>query len=156
MTLRVLVCLLIAFTLHACGSEVQKTAGAGRTGQIASVSPELKPSPKATAPKPAPQAEATPAPSFSAEEQDPSRLLDLHESDLAAILGQPNFVRKDMSAEVWQYRTDACVLDLFLYEFDQGRAVTYYEFRARSDGETVHNDCFVTLLRRGASQAAQN
>ena len=57
-------------------------------------------------------------PDFSEKERDPQRLLDLGRHELASILGKPAFIRRDMSAEVWQYRTDACVLDLFLYNFE--------------------------------------
>ncbi len=48
------------------------------------------------------------------------------------------------------------MLDLFLYELNHDLAVTYYEFRPRRNGELVRDECFVSLLRRGISRAAQS
>lgn len=159
--MRILLFALIAVTLHACGGNVQKAEKAGRAETVAAVQPPESEN-SARFPKtddvglasrtarvspPAP-------PSFSSEERDPSRLLDLRRDGLSAILGEPTFVRRDMSAEVWQYRTEACVLDLFLYRLDQDLAVTYYEFRARRNAALARDECFVSLLRQGISRAA--
>ncbi len=160
--MRSLLFLLIAISLSSCGAAVQKTASTGRVQQP--VSAERSP---ATATKKAgpedpasvaslPQPASPRAPAFSEEERDPSRLLDLRRHDLSTILGKPAFIRRDMSAVVWQYRTDACVLDLFLYEFNQDLAVTYYEFRPRRDRVLVRDECFVDLLQHGISRAAQS
>jgi len=156
---RLILSVLIAITLHACGSEVQKTGDAGRAATVSTPTADTKLDKVAPVAKPArrPDSDAVAQrpPAFSAAERDPSRLLDLRRGDLAAILGEPAFVRRDMSAEVWQYRTDACVLDLFLYETDKSLAVTYYEFRSRRDGEVARDECFVSLLRQGISRSAQ-
>ncbi|WP_420402986.1 hypothetical protein [Nisaea sp.] len=150
---------LIAITLHACGSGVQKTGDAGRAAAISTPTTVTKADRSAPAaepdPRPAPEPAAQRPPGFSAAERDPSRLLDLHRGDLSAILGEPAFVRRDMSAEIWQYRTEACVLDLFLYELGQGLAVTYYEFRSRREQEVARDECFVSLLRQGISRSAR-
>lgn len=160
--MRSLLLLLIAVSLSSCGGAVQKTASTGRVQQpisaeksAAAATKQAEPGgPASVASLPAP---ASPrAPAFSEEERDPSRLLDLGQHDLSSILGKPAFIRRDMSAVVWQYRTDVCVLDLFLYELDQDLAVTYYEFRPRRDGALVRDECFVNLLQRGISRAAQS
>lgn len=157
--MRLILSVLIAIALHACGSEVQKTGDGGRAAAVSAATPVAKADKIApvTEPVGSPVPETTEQlpPGFSAAERDPSRLLDLRRRDLSAILGEPAFVRRDMSAEVWQYRTEACILDLFLYEIGQGLAVTYYEFRSRREQEVARDECFVTLLRQGVSRSAQ-
>jgi|TARA_R110000868_G_scaffold193272_2_gene438049 hypothetical protein len=157
---RFFVFLLIAFTLSACGAAVQKTASTGRVQQPVTVGKSIAPATGQTGQKDPASVASLPVPpsppAFSPEERDPGRLLDLGLHDLSAILGKPAFIRNDMSAVVWQYRTDACVLDLFLYELNHDLAVTYYEFRPRRNGELVRDECFVSLLRRGISRAAQS
>tara|TARA_E500000305_G_scaffold110394_1_gene118210 strand:+ start:1483 stop:1968 length:486 start_codon:yes stop_codon:yes gene_type:complete len=160
---RSLLFLLVVLGLSSCGGAVQKTASTGRVQQPVSAEKSVavattkraKPEgPASVASLPAP---ASPrAPDFSEEERDPSRLLELGQHDLSTILGKPAFIRRDMSAVIWQYRTDVCVLDLFLYELNQDLAVTYYEFRPRRDGALMRDECFVNLLKHGISRAAQS
>ncbi|WP_193172407.1 hypothetical protein [Nisaea nitritireducens] len=154
--------LLIVVSLSGCGGAVQKTASTGRVQQpisaeksVAAVTQRAEAEDSASVASLA-VPDSPRAPDFSDEERDPSRLLDLGQHDLSSILGKPAFIRRDMSAVVWQYRTDACVLDLFLYELGRDLAVTYYEFRPRRDVEIVRDDCFVNLLQRGVSRAAQS
>ncbi|WP_193184875.1 hypothetical protein [Nisaea sediminum] len=158
--MRLILSVLIAIALHACGSEVQKTGDAGRAAAVSAPTEVTKADEVAPVTEPVRRAgtetTAQLPPGFSAAERDPSRLLDLRRRDLSAILGEPAFVRRDMSAEVWQYRTEACVLDLFLYEIGQSLAVTYYEFRSRREQEVARDECFVTLLRQGISRSARN
>jgi hypothetical protein len=153
---RSLLLLLIAVSLSSCGGAVQKTASTGRVQQPISTEKSAAAATKQAEPGGPASVASLPAPAFSEEERDPSRLLDLGQHDLSSILGKPAFIRRDMSAVVWQYRTDVCVLDLFLYELDQDLAVTYYEFRPRRDGALVRDECFVNLLQRGISRAAQS
>lgn len=160
--MRSLLILLVAISLSSCGGAVQKTASTGRVQRpisaeksVAAVTKQAElGDPASVASLPAPASLRVPA--FSEEERDPSRLLDLGRHDLSSILGKPAFIRRDMSAVVWQYRTEACVLDLFLYELGRDLAVTYYEFRPRRDDEIVRDKCFIRLLQRGVSRAAQN
>ncbi|MEO9900043.1 hypothetical protein [Nisaea sp.] len=160
--MRSLILLLVVVSLASCGETVQKTASTGRVQQAISLEKTAATVTQRTeAEDPAsvaslPEPESKRAPAFSDEERDPKRLLDLGQHDLSSILGKPAFVRRDMSAVVWQYRTDACVLDLFLYEHGRDLAVTYYEFRPRRDAEIVRDECFVNLLQRGVSRAAQS
>ena len=49
---------------------------------------------------------------------------------VTALLGPPDYRRRDKPAEIWQYRNDACVLDLFLYSTDGAPArVNHMDFR---------------------------
>lgn len=43
------------------------------------------------------------------------KLTGLGAAELVAMLGQPDFRRSDPPAELWQYRSADCVLDVFLY-----------------------------------------
>lgn len=161
--MRLLLFILVAVGLSGCGGAVQKTASTGRVQQPVTVEKKST-APQARKAKPdnpasvasLPRPETPPAPAFSKAERDPSRLLDLGRHDLSSILGKPAFIRRDMSAEVWQYRTDSCVLDLFLYQLERDAAVTYYEFRPRRDGELMRDECFIRLLQRGVSRSAQS
>ena len=47
--------------------------------------------------------------------KSPERLAKLSRKELLARLGRPNFTRHDPPAEIWQYRSADCVLDVFLY-----------------------------------------
>ncbi len=86
---------------------------------------------------------------------DPTQVVGLLPREIFSLLGQPEFVRRDMSAQVWQYRRSACVLDLFLYEDKgAGQKVVYYEVRpmrqdASSLSETAQRGCFAALLLGG-------
>jgi hypothetical protein len=92
-------------------------------------------------------------PSFSETERDPRRLLRMSFQSVTTLLGKPQFVRREARARVWQYRTGACVLDLFLYDVTSEYEVVYYEFRpsARISGHT--GGCFEKFLTRAAGIA---
>ena len=107
----------------------------------ASVQAEIEAGPPIIAP---PQSEAesapievarlpapTPPPPPSTLNDDPSRLMGLDGAALGALLGRPALRRVEPPAEVWQYRGERCVLDVFLYAPGAGgpHVVTYYEIR---------------------------
>lgn len=56
----------------------------------------------------------------------------LRPSELVALFGQPDFRRVEPPAELWQYRSALCVLDLFLYREAGGIHVIHSEMRNRS------------------------
>jgi hypothetical protein len=77
---------------------------------------------------------------------DPQQLMGLDRATLSEKLGEPALIRRDGDAEVWQYRADRCVLDLFLYGMD--KKVEHIDLRNRGDGgEDSVNDCFTGMLR---------
>ena len=43
--------------------------------------------------------------------------MGLDATGVTALLGPPDYRRRDKPAEIWQYRNAACVLDIFLYSF---------------------------------------
>ena len=104
------------------------------------------PPPRSEPPR-GPIADLTPA-----VNDDPEQLVGLDDAGLEALLGKPAFRREDTPALVWQYRTDGCVFDIFLYTDGAGephRAI-YYEARGDATGETVDvvatRLCFRNLL----------
>jgi hypothetical protein len=77
---------------------------------------------------------------------DPDQLLGMTSETLGEILGKPTIVRRDGGAEVWQYRSEACVLDLFLY--GGMKQVEHVDLRDRGDSTDVMvRACFVRMLR---------
>ncbi len=77
---------------------------------------------------------------------DPQQLMGLDRATLNEKLGEPALIRRDGDAEVWQYRADRCVLDLFLYGVD--KKVEHVDLRDRGDGGASSvRDCFAGMLR---------
>ncbi len=76
---------------------------------------------------------------------------------VTALLGPPDYRRRDKPAEIWQYRGDACVLDIFLYSADGAPAkVNHMDFRRPGSGqketdkdnaEASDRECFRVFLR---------
>jgi len=59
-------------------------------------------------------------------------LAGLAPSQVAALYGQPDFRRNDPPAEVWQYRSADCVLDLYFYSGEGGEQLVFAQSRPRS------------------------
>ncbi len=59
-------------------------------------------------------------------------LTGLSAQQVVALLGEPDFRRSEPPAELWQYRSADCVLDLFLYGDAAGAHVVHSETRDRS------------------------
>ncbi|HEY7690463.1 MAG TPA: hypothetical protein VH835_17310 [Dongiaceae bacterium] len=102
------------------------------------------PAPAAPQPSPetAPPSKITPA--------HPQSVLGLQPQELERMLGAPKFVRRDAPAEVWQYRSDACVLDVFIYQAGTGALVKYAEARTVSAEPAVTDEC-VNAIRQQKS-----
>ncbi len=95
------------------------------------------------APTPAPAAPRKPA-----IDDDPDRLMGLGTVELTRMLGDPRFVRRDSSAQLWRYRNKSCILYLFLYR-GAGRAeyfVSHIEARHGEGGAAEKRECFGALL----------
>ncbi len=95
-------------------------------------------------------ARQTPAPPLN---DDPEQVMGLDDEALEALIGPPGLRRDEHPAQVWQYRGESCVLDLFLYPDDEAEPhrVVYYEIRGDGDGALARRRCFRALLQgRGA------
>lgn len=111
-------------------------------------------SPAATAPETAqseagPQAEPETAalPPAPVIDDDPARVLGLDPDTLTEMLGRPDLTRREPPAEIWQYRGETCVFDVFLYEEAGAARVTYLEARDESAHPVAERNCLNQLLR---------
>ncbi len=88
--------------------------------------------------------------------------MSLNGRDVRAVLNQPELIRRDLPTVVWQYRNDACVLDVYFTTASAKAAkapVAYYEVRARQKGvadEDVQGICVESLIRERAGQNLVN
>ena len=84
---------------------------------------------------------------FNAEEfvgYSPERVLP--------ILGAPDFVRRDGTAQIWQYRATNCILDLFLYTAGNETRVRHAELRPRVPGAEPLDSCYSRMRQERAGQ----
>jgi hypothetical protein len=79
----------------------------------------------------------------------PSRLSGMNRFQIIGLLGEPGFQRRDDPALIWQYRTETCALDVFLYQSGNGAQyrVEHFEARTREKGTVTAKDCFIALLK---------
>lgn len=75
---------------------------------------------------------------------DPNRLKGLSPVQVKSVLGKPVFTRRDAPAEIWQYRSRACTLDLFLY--DEGGSQTVAHYAVRSQQQVNESQCLGELV----------
>lgn len=65
---------------------------------------------------------------------------------LVGLIGRPDFVRRDGLAQIWQYRSNACILDLFMYGATTDKKVKHAELRGGTIGKGPSRGCFAKLL----------
>lgn len=80
-------------------------------------------------------------------DDDPEQLLGLGPNGLFVLLGEPQLIRREAPAQVWQYRGLACVFDVVLYRRDEIESVTYIEARDSQGNKTPPRPCLNELLR---------
>ncbi|MES1150651.1 MAG: hypothetical protein ABUL54_02055 [Dongia sp.] len=113
---------------------------------------------EAPAPKPTPLA-ATPAvahdiaPASLHLSGDPKELVGLDHVVVRRALGEPLHVRNEMPAQVWQYATGDCIVDLYLYDQDGVWTVTYVEARSHTAESAPTARCLKSLLERPTASA---
>jgi hypothetical protein len=126
--------------------------------RLAGASEPTKPT---TVPKQTPLA-ATPAvahgdtiaPTAARLTGDPNELLGLDHSAVRRVLGKPAQVRNEFTAQVWQYVTGDCVVDLYLYQAEGGGLkVTYVEARSHTAETAPTGRCLKSLLERPTASA---
>jgi len=82
-------------------------------------------------------------------DDDPRRLLGLDVKSLTGLLGAPRFTRRDPPAQLWRYRDESCILDLFLYEDSEkktGSTVRHFEARGLTKTSMTARICLRALL----------
>lgn len=113
--------------LAACGGRAKPPAAAGveqpQTPIIADT-PEQPAMPSVTVARPVPESARREIPPLA-------RMTGLTGQQIADILGEPQFLRQDNAIELWQYRGDSCVLNLFLYPNNNELRVRHAEIQPR-------------------------
>jgi len=85
--------------------------------------------------------------------KDMDQIFGLKGHDVIQIFDKPELVRRDLPTTIWQYRNDACVMDVY---FTVGRAdsvsdanVAHYEIRkrdTRAEQDVEASDCVQDLI----------
>ena len=138
---------VLAWGLVACGAAPPAplpTAGA----------PATTPSETTAAPSPIETAPShPPLPSLALAQPGPRPELPGHDSliglssdAVTALLGPPQFRRREAPAEIWRYRTKTCFLDLFLYQDSDALQVAHVEVRGPDVATIWDKACYLGLL----------
>ena len=80
-------------------------------------------------------------------DDDPDQLMGLDRTGVDTLLGRPLLIRREPPAEIWQYRAEDCIFDVFLYEKGGAHLVTYLEARDRTAQRIETRGCLNALLR---------
>lgn len=75
-------------------------------------------------------------------------LLNLGMDEIKELLGIPAFQRVDPPAQIWQYRTTACIVDIFFYENMGQLTVEYVETRERKVSSVDERFCFGSVVQK--------
>jgi len=128
---------LTAVTLAACQAPASLTA---------SSSPSQNPHP--------PQANASATSALGLLNKSDQQLVGIPDHELTAALGEPNQIRHDDPATIWQYAASDCVVDFYLYQADAGLQVAYVEARDRkAQTAEVTHACMQSLLQPSVAAA---
>lgn len=111
---------LVAVSVLALTACTQPAAAPGPVASVA-IAPEREPLPS--------------------EPPPPETLIGADRDTLAERLGKPVFLMRAQASEIWQYRAQDCVLDLFLYEDAGAMRVTYIEARDLAGIAMAPDDC---------------
>jgi hypothetical protein len=84
---------------------------------------------------------------------DPSELVGLDNAAVLRALGDPQWIRKEMPAQVWQYATADCIVDLYLYDRNGALKVTFVEARSHKAEAEPTARCLKSLLERPTASA---
>jgi hypothetical protein len=76
----------------------------------------------------------------------PTRLHNLNGTQIVAMLGEPGFKREENPAQIWRYRSEACVLELMLYRLDRDLQVRHVEARDDKFKSVAHNACIESIV----------
>jgi len=75
-----------------------------------------------------------------------SAILGLDGGAVRKLLGEPGLIRHETPAQVWQYRTAGCILDVVLYDQATGPRVAYAEARTAAAEPARTDDCLSDVL----------
>ncbi|MEO1193216.1 MAG: hypothetical protein AAFY02_15745 [Pseudomonadota bacterium] len=80
----------------------------------------------------------------------PEALIGLTAPALQETLGPPQRIRREATAEIWQYNAARCVLDIFLYRDAGAPQVLHVEARDLQGRQANTGDC-VALVETAAN-----
>jgi hypothetical protein len=88
----------------------------------------------------------------------PNNLIGQNQERLIRLLGAPSFKRRDAPAEIWRYRNQNCLLDLYLYPPEGSGAaralqVTFIEARTPQGPGAQVASCLNALRNRFLTKA---
>lgn len=102
---------------------------------------------KPAAPPPAQVKNANLTRGRPAEIPTPKQLIGLSRDEVQSLLGFPWLLKREGTAELWQYRVTSCVLDLFLLGADPADLkVSHVELRSRRENRPPTAACYVDIL----------
>lgn len=143
--------LVAAFALSACDSrnrlEVPVASAADLSTAAAEAADAAAPTRTAALTEAAADAEIALA-EDSYQSADPDEMMGLGRKAVQALLGKPGLVRREAPAEVWQYQSGGCVLDVFLYQASADFQVVYLEARTGQAIDTAAATCLGAVLDR--------
>ena len=113
----------------------------------------LAPKPTVLAATPALAHDVAPISAIAHLTGDPKELVGLDHTLVRRALGDPRYVRNEMPAQVWQYATGDCIVDLYLYDQNGAWTVTYVEARSHTAEQEPTARCLRSLLERPTASA---
>ena len=78
-----------------------------------------------------------------------ARIKGMEKSAIARLLGEPGFIRRDDPAEIWQYRGERCILDVFMYKDGNSFTAAHVTLRSRTVERPADEECYANIFARG-------
>jgi hypothetical protein len=136
---------------HAAATAAAQPAFAENQAPSAQAAPAPKPT--IIAATPAVAHDMSPLTPVARLSGDPKELVGLDHTVVRRALGDPLHIRNEMPAQVWQYATGDCVVDLYLYDQNGAWTVTYVEARSHTAESAPTARCLRSLLERPTASA---
>jgi hypothetical protein len=76
-----------------------------------------------------------------------NQLVGLKTTDIKSLLGKPKFTRVDLPGKIWQFQSNICFIDLFLYKKKGAFIVTHVDTRSNKIKKVNGGTCFASLLK---------
>lgn len=156
-----LTCMIFGLTLQGCVTN----SNVGHNGATATAPTESSaaslPSGSGTAQStalaqpPAPKLQQPRTPTEA--ERNPARLVELDPKGVASVIGEPQFVRYEGGAIVWQYNSGGCVMDLYWYRDGEKISLKFMAARGgRLSQQVTVSSCFSDILTGHMAEMADS
>jgi hypothetical protein len=76
------------------------------------------------------------------------QFIGMASDEIINLLGMPIFIRRESPAEIWQYQSNICFIDIFFYKKDSKLFAKHSEFRSNGVKKTNNGVCFTSVLKR--------